>query len=71
MCVQNVLISCSLDSSIKVWQPVESPTPGAVIDIAPVYVQPPEETGKPVRSLPFCGSYFYPKSTNCLTILST
>lgn len=50
-CAQNVLISCSLDSSIKVWQPIDPPTPGAFMDISPVYVQPPDEAGKPVSPL--------------------
>ena len=44
-------MSCSLDGTIKVWQPVETPTPGAVLDASPVYVHPPEEPGHPV-SLP-------------------
>ena len=71
MCVQNVLISCSLDSSIKVWQPVDSPTPGAVIDIAPVYVQPPEESEKPVRSFDFVWHTIYQASVKCLVTSST
>lgn len=52
--MQNVLISCSLDSSIKVWQPIDPPTPGAVMDMSPVYVQPPEEPGKPVSPCDIC-----------------
>lgn len=43
-----MVISCSLDSSVKVWQPVDPPTPGAVMDISPLYVHPPEEPGRPV-----------------------
>ena len=46
--MQNVVISCSLDASVKVWQPIDPPTPGAVMDISPLYVHPPEEPGKPV-----------------------
>lgn len=51
---QNVVVSCSLDGTIKVWQPVETPTPGAVLDATPVYVHPPEEPGHPVRLNPIC-----------------
>ena len=40
---QSHVISCSLDSTIKVWPLAEAPAPGAVLDVAPVYVHPPEE----------------------------
>lgn len=42
---QGHLVSCSLDSTIKIWQPVETPAPGAVLDIQPVYVHPPDASG--------------------------
>ena len=47
---QNVVVSCSLDGRIKVWQRMEAATPGAVLDASPVYVHPPEEPGHPVRT---------------------
>lgn len=38
---QENLLSCSLDGTVKVWQAVEVPAPGAVLEAAPVYVHPP------------------------------
>ena len=48
LAVQNHIISCSLDSTIKVWNAVEPASPGAVLDINAAYIFPPEEPGKPV-----------------------
>ena len=45
---QGHLVSCSLDGLVKIWQPVETPAPGAVLDIAPVYVHPPEDASTKV-----------------------
>lgn len=42
--LQGHLVSCSLDGTIRIWQPVETPAPGAVLDISPVYVHPPDDT---------------------------
>eukprot|EP00208_Stichococcus_sp_RCC1054_P002296 CAMPEP_0206138416 /NCGR_PEP_ID=MMETSP1473-20131121/3309_1 /ASSEMBLY_ACC=CAM_ASM_001109 /TAXON_ID=1461547 /ORGANISM="Stichococcus sp, Strain RCC1054" /LENGTH=420 /DNA_ID=CAMNT_0053531851 /DNA_START=427 /DNA_END=1689 /DNA_ORIENTATION=+ len=43
---QDNLLSCSLDGTIKIWQAVETPAPGAVLDPAPVYVHPPDTAGQ-------------------------
>jgi hypothetical protein len=50
--VQNHIITCSLDGTIKVWNAIEPASPGAVLDINAAYVFPPEEPGKPVHSRP-------------------
>ena len=49
LAVQNHIISCSLDGTIKVWNAIEPASPGAVLDVNAAYVFPPEEPGKPVR----------------------
>ena len=50
--MQNHIITCSLDGTIKVWNAIEPASPGAVLDINAAYVFPPEEPGKPVHSRP-------------------
>ena len=45
--LQDNLLSCSLDGTVKIWQAVETPAPGAVLDPAPVYVHPPETAVRP------------------------
>ena len=52
---QTHIITCSLDGTIKVWNAVEPPSPGAVLDINAAYVFPPEEPGKAVRPLDLLG----------------
>jgi hypothetical protein len=42
---QGHILSSSLDGTIRVWQPVENPAPGAVLDPKPAYSHPPEEDG--------------------------
>ena len=49
---QGHVISCSLDSTVKVWQMAEAPAPGAVLDTTPVYVHPPEEAASSKRGRP-------------------
>ena len=39
--VQGYLLSGSVDGSIKIWQPCETPAPGAVLDPHPAYSHPP------------------------------
>ncbi len=51
--LQNHLLSCSLDGSIKVWKAMDTPGPGAVLDQAPIYCHPPPEHGTEVSLPPF------------------
>ena len=51
LALQTHIISCSLDGTIKVWNAIEPASPGAVLDVNAAYVFPPEEPGKPVRTL--------------------
>lgn len=42
---QGTLITAGLDGLVRVWQPLDTPVPGAVLESAPVYSHPPEEEG--------------------------
>ncbi len=47
---QGTLMTAGLDGLVRVWQPLETPVPGAVLESAPVYSHPPDEedaSGRP------------------------
>ena len=41
VCLQNHLISGSLDSTVKVWAVREAPEPGKVLESEPIYIHAP------------------------------